>query len=428
MKAIRNSYHTAVKIATQLGILPENLKQQIPKSSLHRFRNTDYSMLFGIEFNALLENRMDLLKQFVEDKQAQKVYRAYILLKSMFIRWFGKIPGKISFTCKEKIVHAVQRFRGVIGFDRILKLFKLTKHSFYTWRNQVKYRCTDSLLHRCYRTHPQQLTGHEVKTIRELYCSREFRGWSLYSIALYARIKGLLVANVNTWYKYIKLLKLSKPGKRPQYGMKRVGIRSAGPHEYWHADVTVFRTLDNVKAYIYFVMENFSRYILSYRVALKLSGRVMKENLAGAYNKFILPEAAAGEKMPDIQLLVDGGPENDNSIVDEYVGDKTVSLKKLLAGTDVIFSNSMVEAVNKTIKYQYLFHHDIPDFHALERHLAVAVPDYNTRKPHGALQGRTPEQVLYGKELDLERMQEQMRIARLMRIEVNRQAGCGVCG
>jgi len=150
----------------------------------------------------------------------------------------------------------------------------------------------------------------------------------------------------------------------------------------------------------------------------------MKENLVEAYEKFVLP---AGKPDEDIQLLVDGGPENYNSAVDGFVDDKAVSLKRLLAQTDIIFSNSMVEAVNKVVKYQFLFHHDIADFNALERYLVFVVPDYNNR-PHSGLGGCTPKQIMTGQYPDYDIIAAQMKMARIKRIEQNRKAGCGVCG
>jgi putative transposase len=126
-------------------------------------------------------------------------------------------------------------------------------------------------------------------------------------------------------------------------------------------------------------------------------------------------------------LITDGGPENQNSTVDNCIADEKMSLKKLIAGQDIIFSNSMVEAVNKILKYRYLFHHDIADFKALEKHLAVTVANYNTVRPHYSLKGHTPEQILNGKQLDFVKYKEEMKAAQKKRIEINKLASCGVC-
>jgi len=42
-KQNRTSYHSDIKLSAQLYLLPDNIKSQIPKSTLSFFRITDYS-------------------------------------------------------------------------------------------------------------------------------------------------------------------------------------------------------------------------------------------------------------------------------------------------------------------------------------------------------------------------------------------------
>ncbi len=65
----------------------------------------------------------------------------------------------------------------------------------------------------------------------------------------------------------------------------------------------------------------------------------------------------------DVRLIVDGGVENNNNTVNDYISSEQVSVQKLIAGKDIRFSNSMIEAQNKIIKYHYLFKHDFRDIH-----------------------------------------------------------------
>jgi len=95
-----------------------------------------------------------------------------------------------------------------------------------------------------------------------------------------------------------------------------------------------------------------------------------------------------------VHLIVDGGSENNNSIVDEYIS--SVPVNKLIAQKDIIFSNSMVESVNKIIKYRSLFLHNIPDINSLKKHLEEFIPVYNNIRPHVSLNGLTPNEVLTG--------------------------------
>lgn len=55
----------------------------------------------------------------------------------------------------------------------------------------------------------------------------------------------------------------------------------------------------------------------------------------------------------DIDFIVDGGSEN-KAEVDSLIQNSNIN--KIIAQKDIVFSNSMVEAVNKRIKYDFLFH------------------------------------------------------------------------
>lgn len=162
------------------------------------------------------------------------------------------------------------------------------------------------------------------------------------------------------------------------------------PNQYWHADVTLHRTVDNVRAYIYFVIDNYSRAILSWKVSLKLSAEIRLETIKEAYEKYI------HNPVNDVQLIVDGGSENNNNIVDEYIDSPSISIKKIIAQQDILFSNSIVEAVNKIVKYRSLFLNNIQDITALQKHLEIFVPIYNEVRPHCSLKGLTPNEVLEG--------------------------------
>jgi putative transposase len=71
------------------------------------------------------------------------------------------------------------------------------------------------------------------------------------------------------------------------------------------------------------------------------------------------------------------------------------SIQHLIAQRDIEFSNSMIEAANKQLKYHFLYHHHIADYDALVKYIEQAVNDYNNR-PHHVLYGLTTSEVLQG--------------------------------
>ena len=67
-----------------------------------------------------------------------------------------------------------------------------------------------------------------------------------------------------------------------------------------------------------------------------------------------------------VQLVVDDSPEN-NGCVNDFLSIPGVQMKKLIAQVDIRQSNSMIEAANKRMKYDYLFR-------SLERLILKSLP------------------------------------------------------
>ena len=99
------------------------------------------------------------------------------------------------------------------------------------------------------------------------------------------------------------------------------------------------------------------------------------------------------------------------------------NIKQLIAQKDIIQSNSMVEAVNKHIKYYYLFKKDLKDLNDTIRYLSNSVDDYNDN-PHGKLYGLTPNEVLNGIIPVKDNYQQDMIKARKNRLKQNRLIEC----
>ena len=194
----------------------------------------------------------------------------------------------------------------------------------------------------------------------------------------------------------------------------RIGIRATKPFEKLHMDVTIYRPLDNTRVYIYFIVDNFSRKILSWKASLEIKADISFDNLK---------KACLENNLFDNQteLIVDGGSENKGA-VDGFILNHENWIK-LIAQKDIIFSNSIVEAVNKIMKYQYIFKRDFSNFLDINNNLGSFVADYNNR-PHSVLK-LSPNDVANGKTFDTEKYKEKLKQARIKRIEENKS--CDKC-
>ena len=227
----------------------------------------------------------------------------------------------------------------------------------------------------------------------------------------------------NTWYKYIKLFDLERVVIRKIKKRYETGIRATKPDEIWHADVTELKMYDGTIAYIYLVIDNFSRFILSWRVSLILCWQTRVET----FKEAVYRSNQKGKKKIKTQLIVDGGSENNNQYVEDYLEYCENNIDKMVAYKDIFKSNSMVEATNKTLKYEYLFVRSINNLRHLGQILFHAIHDYTCVRPHGAIGGLTPAEAYLGKTVDIIKEKQLMKETVLTRIEWNQNHNCKGC-
>lgn len=286
------------------------------------------------------------------------------------------------------------------------------------------FRCGQSLAKLCSSAYPQQLTVKEVHKMHRILSNPEYIHWPIISVAYHGMREGILKAHPNTWYKYARLMKLKrKKFKKPKKTYDD-GLRATAPNEKWHADITEFKTADGRTSYIYLVMDNFSRYITSWRIADKVCAKVRIETFEETIiNAGIEPNQKQTEKT---ELIVDGGTENNNKAVTTLL--QKYPVEKLVAMRDILKSNSMVESLNKIVKYDYLYPRHIHDQNELEKILRkIVVPDYNDKRPNGQLFGLTPAEAYGRKTVNFKKIREKMIDAHHKRISYNQTHACLGC-
>jgi putative transposase len=184
-------------------------------------------------------------------------------------------------------------------------------------------------------------------------------------------------------------------------------------------DTTVIRLLDGTRAYLHAVIDNFSRRILVWRVA---------ETVAPVNSVAVLLDAsrAATRSGTSPVVLADVGVENVNAQVDELI--ITGLLRRVFAFTELQFSNSMIEAWWRSLKYQWLFLHSLDSVATVRRLVAFYVDEHNRVLPHSAFRGQTPDEMYFGTgDAVPGTLTSGAAAARRARGEANRSAACQTC-
>ena len=269
----------------------------------------------------------------------------------------------------------------------------------------------------CPRLSPQQLTAAEVEAMRDLATSPEYRHVPTGTLAILAQRLGKVFASANTWYRRIREHHWRRPRQRIHPAQPKIGIRASRPNQIWHIDTTLIRLLDGSRAYLHAVIDNFSRRILTWKVTPTFDPPATAE---------ILLAASKGVDQGAPTVLVDGGTENFNGAVDELI--RSGLLHRVLARTEITYSNSLIESWWRVLKHQWLYLNTLDTVSAVEKLVRFYVHEHNTRLPHSAFQGQTPDEMYFQNGDHIPRQLEAARQeARQARAEANRKRDCRAC-
>jgi hypothetical protein len=165
------------------------------------------------------------------------------------------------------------------------------------------------------------------------------------------------------------------------------------------------------------VIDNFSRRILAWRVAGEFQPEVTAQ---------LLQEAAQNVTAVAPTVLVDGGIENFNSAVDKVV--QSGLLKRVLAQTEIQFSNSMIESWWRVLKHQWLYSNTLDTLTTVQKMVAFYVEQHNTHLPHAAFDGQTPDEMYFGTGSEVPKQLAAAKVAaRQARLTANRGQRCPGC-
>jgi putative transposase len=319
---------------------------------------------------------------------------------------------------KIRILRAVDRGREFVLLRSLLRFLRLSPSRFHAWQ-RLEHACALDDLSSCPRTSPRRLIPHEVQAIKEMVTALEYRHVPTGTLAVLAQRLGKVWASPSTWYHLVRKYGWRRPRLRVHPAKPKIGLRTTRANEMWHIDTIVIRLLDGSRAYLHAVIDNFSRRILAWRVA---------ETFTPANSVAVLVEASRtatpSETTPAV--LADAGVENVNAQVDELI--TTGVLRRILAFTELKFSNSMIEAWWRSLKHQWLFLHSLDSVTTVRRLVAFYVHEHNTVLPHSAFRGQTPDEMYFGRgDAVPADLAARAAAARRARVEANRSAACGRC-
>lgn len=394
----------------------------IPRSTLREWIKNGPQEFFSLPELAMSSS--ELIDENLKLKLKLAAIHAEQILVLKTIKIFGfqiqymRLPSAES---KSEILAAINNAMQVISLRCCLDAIGLSAQRYFHWlKRQVHCQLNDQSS--CPRLSPTQMTVHERRKIQDLYTSKEFAHYSIKSLSWLGKRTGEIIASASTWSRVIRELGLKRNRIRIYPEKPKIGIRASAPGQIWHLDLTILRLEDGTRAFVQAVIDNFSRYVLAWNVSLDYGGLHTKDLLLKAIAK---AQSLGLHMIPEV--FVDSGTENLNSYVDELVASERI--RRIVAQIDIEFSNSMVEMLFQRLKHRHLFTIALTHFEILKKGVNFYFTESNTKIPHSALKGATPEEVITGKwnAESLSVIKVQVVAARNARVEYNLGGRCVPC-
>jgi putative transposase len=399
-----------VTIATHLGV---------PRSTARGWLGAVPTVVVSLDVADLAESelRQEILKLRQRVQKLAALLRLVLAVRqaSGFTLSRERLPDG---RAKSQILRAIDQARRCVPLRALLQFIGLSPSRFHAWRRR-QTACALDDQSSCPRTAPHRLTAAEVRAIEAMVTSPEYRHVPTGTLAVLAQRLSKVWASPSTWYHLVRKHGWRGPRLRVHPAKPKIGLRTTRADEMWHIDTTVIRLLDGTRAYLHAVIDNFSRRILAWRVA---------DTFAPVNSVAVLLDASRGATCSDTTpvVLADAGVENVNAQVDALIS--TGVLRRMLALTELQFSNSMIEAWWRSLKHQWLFLHSLDSVTTVRRLVAFYVDEHNRVLPHSAFRGQTPDEMYFGTgDAVPADLTSRAAAARRTRVEANRSASCERC-
>jgi transposase InsO family protein len=281
---------------------------------------------------------------------------------------------------KAKILARVENQSG--RKRKVLEELGISRSTYYRWRqghNEAKRRVRPW----------NRITPNEERRI--LAVAREFPELSSRHLSAWITDHEGFAVSESTVYRILRREGLVKRQETQLTAAKEYHTRTMRPHQMWATDASYFRVVGWGYYYLVTVMEDYSRFILGWKLQKDMSANSLIE---------VVQEAVDATGMADVpvenrtRLLSDNGAGYVSRAFRDYLN--LVGIRHILAAPYHPQTNGKLERYQQSLKQEVnQLPYELPS--QLEQAIANFVDYYNYRRYHKALSNVTPADVLYGR-------------------------------
>ncbi len=274
------------------------------------------------------------------------------------------------------------------GKRKLLTQLQVPKSTYYRWRARALQGKQDSSIASTWIPWNKLSPPEEA---RVLAAARESPEWSSRQLATWITDYQDLSVGESTVYRLLKREGLVKPPDMKLLAGKEYQRKTSGPHQMWATDASYFRVVGWGYYYMVTVMDDYSRFILAWKLQLDVTSDSLIQVVQLAIDATGMTEVPLEGRT---RLLSDNGSGYVSRAFRDYLG--LVGIRHILAAPYHPQTNGKLERYHQSIKQEVnQVPYEIPG--DLEKAIAGFVEYYNHRRYHKALSNVTPDDVLRGR-------------------------------
>jgi putative transposase len=276
----------------------------------------------------------------------------------------------------------------------------IPKSSYYRWRQWQP----DSRN----RKRPwNRITPEEEDKI--LAVAREHPELSSRQLAAWITDNEGFAVSESTVYRILRREGLVKRQETQLTAANEYHTKTTRPHQMWATDASYFRVVGWGYYYLVTVMDDYSRFILAWKLQKDMSANSLIEVIQDAVDATGMTDVPVEDRT---RLLSDNGAGYVSRTFRDYL--HLVGIHHILAAPYHPQTNGKLERYHQSIKREVnQLPYELPS--QLERAIADFVDYYNYRRYHKALGNVTPADVLYGRREQILQRRKELQILTINR-------------
>jgi putative transposase len=292
------------------------------------------------------------------------------------------------------------------GKRQALMALGIPKSSYYRWRQGQSSGN---------RKRPwNRITQEEDKA---LAVAREFPDLSSRQLSVWITDHEGFAISESTVYRILRREGLVKRQEAQLMAAKEYHTKTTRPHQMWATDASYFRVVGWGYYYLVTVMDDYSRFILAWKLQKDMSANSLIEVVQGAVDATGMTDVPVEDRT---RILSDNGAGYVSRTFREYLS--LVGIEHILAAPYHPQTNGKVERYQQSLKREVnQLPYELPS--QLELAIADFVDYYNYRRYHKALGNVTPADVLYGRREEILQRRKEVQLQTInRRKEYNRDS------